>query len=498
MAKVTEIKTLCGLDSCTSVYSITGAPLSSAQGKSYNMDTISAASNWPLGKLVIKEGSIRDMTITITGLATFNITGHIRPGSKNLFGFSIAGDDSHLNSTWWNSLYPFRFPINCSNMTAGAPFVVNGTTGFSINNNVQVVWTNCGINNNGGLSVYFVNSTAWVIANDTGAVPWETERGNITSNNASGVWDSNYKGVWHLGLSANGTNLNASDSTTNGYTGAIASDTYNATGKIGGAAWNINGGSIDIGNQAGLDFTTAYTLEGCYSPEYAVNPASGSDGAILSKNAAGSYNGYIFLTGSGSTTRTLAVFINGGTRNSVAPSFTNGKYSCVAVTWNGTHISTYQNGTLISLDAYNVAPVSSASNFKIGRYTDFTTLGDIDEVRASNIARSAAVITQNYENTRATPGFGNLLTYETIPPTPCYIIFVAATPSNNTADGWDIPITISTYINGSSGTAYIEFDGVNYSTPTTGGNLTPVIMAGHKYSYIGYTLGPSNNLTERR
>ena len=58
---------------------------------------------------------------------------------------------------------------------------------------------------------------------------------------ATGVWDSGYKGVWHL---PNGTSLSANDSTSNGNNGVISSPSA-APGEIGGGA-SFNGTSDNI------------------------------------------------------------------------------------------------------------------------------------------------------------------------------------------------------------------------------------------------------------
>jgi hypothetical protein len=50
-------------------------------------------------------------------------------------------------------------------------------------------------------------------------------------SNKTGVWDANYKGIWHL---SNGTTLNASDSTTNANNGTISGAVATAGREDGG------------------------------------------------------------------------------------------------------------------------------------------------------------------------------------------------------------------------------------------------------------------------
>src|SRR6185369_10345282 len=66
------------------------------------------------------------------------------------------------------------------------------------------------------------------------------------------VWDANYKGVWHL---ANGSTLNATDSTASSNNGTI-SDAVAAAGRTGGGA-SLNGSSNHVEVKAGKVDTSA-------------------------------------------------------------------------------------------------------------------------------------------------------------------------------------------------------------------------------------------------
>ncbi len=58
-------------------------------------------------------------------------------------------------------------------------------------------------------------------------------------SNKTGTWDSNFKGVWHMG---NGTTLSAADSTANGNNGTVGGSPTAITGQISGAV-NFSGSS---------------------------------------------------------------------------------------------------------------------------------------------------------------------------------------------------------------------------------------------------------------
>jgi hypothetical protein len=78
-------------------------------------------------------------------------------------------------------------------------------------------------------------------------------------SNKPGVWDSSYKGVWHLG---NGSTLSGADSTSNGYTLTNNNGTTATSGVIGGAA-SFNGSNNYLSNSslsinAGSSITVSY------------------------------------------------------------------------------------------------------------------------------------------------------------------------------------------------------------------------------------------------
>ena len=83
--------------------------------------------------------------------------------------------------------------------------------------------------------------------------------------NASGVWDTNYKGVWHL---PNGTSLTANDSTNNANNGTLSGTPPTATvGQIdGGASFNGTNNYVTLlpsfFSTITGDFTTSFWVQG--------------------------------------------------------------------------------------------------------------------------------------------------------------------------------------------------------------------------------------------
>ena len=87
-------------------------------------------------------------------------------------------------------------------------------------------------------------------------------------SNPTGVWDANYKGVWHLKEAGDSTGYDYRDSTSNAHNGqggggtAGMVPTRTSSGKIGYAQDFDNGDGISIPNTSSLQPTTAITLSG--------------------------------------------------------------------------------------------------------------------------------------------------------------------------------------------------------------------------------------------
>ncbi len=86
---------------------------------------------------------------------------------------------------WWNSSYTKRIPVNCSNMNASDPVLLNGTSGFSINGIRQNVWSTCSLSN---MSIYYNTESDYVIADDSGRLPTIVQNGTGLSYNPQSVF----------------------------------------------------------------------------------------------------------------------------------------------------------------------------------------------------------------------------------------------------------------------------------------------------------------------
>jgi len=238
-------------------------------------------------------------------------------------------------------------------------------------------------------AVYWVSKSDWVISSSSDTefyVYYDSSQSDNTtyigdtpgSAPATNVWDSNYQGVWHHSQSPTGNIL---DSSSNGR---------------------------DLTSSGSM--TNAWTVEHIFKGDtwsgsqflFSLRPSSGVANGIDIQN--GTYNYEIeFFDSNGSTIKDYA-------RNSA---FSTGTWYVLTVTWDGTNLKIYVNGTEdTNINKRTDGSGSQTSTDRIislwARYTTsqyyFDGIGD--EVRLSSTARSAAWIKASYNS-----GNNTLLTF---------------------------------------------------------------------------------------
>ena len=296
-------------------------------------------------------------------------------------------------------------------------------------------------------------------------------------SNKTAVWDTNYKGVWHL---PNGTSLNANDSTSNGVNGTVTS-TAAATGQVdGGGSFDGSTSRIDMGNASALDGMTALTISAWIKP----NSLTGAN-RIFTK-----WRGSFLVgtkLGAGDVLR-LSVEKSGGGLSifdSPASTLTTGSWQHLVLTWSQPNAATiYVNGTAksvtITQDQNVTSTGTSSTAVQIGYSSD--GLGNhfdglIDEARMSNVVRSADWSKTEYNNQSSPSAF--------------YTISAASgnqAPVANTGGPYTGTTGSSVSFNGSGSS---DADGTiasyswNFGDGGTGSGATPA----HTYSVAGtYTV----------
>jgi hypothetical protein len=227
-----------------------------------------------------------------------------------------------------------------------------------------------------------------------------------TTQNPNGVWDTYYKGVWHLKESGSGTAGEFKDSTSvnNGQGGggtAAYVPTLSATGEINGAQSFDGNDYISVPNNASLNVTSELTMEAWV---YLSN--SSNDQKIVGKtNNVVCNSGYILGVKNGNLSP--EIWNSSGNHYAFnAGTISNSTWTHLAVTWTtGGNMVGYINGSTPSGGSI------SAGSTEIGTYTNplyvgvapynhnqYYVTGTIDEVRISNKARSAGWIATEYNN----------------------------------------------------------------------------------------------------
>ena len=382
-------------------------------------------------------------------------------GYKIDWQMEVKLDDTFTTNTlikkeweWWNVSYGFKREINCTNLDDLTPIVINGSNGFTINGEKQIVWTYC---SGTGTALYLHNSsdyTAYVVANDTTQLPHEVEFGNGTSYNPENVYDSNFVGVWHKN-DITTSSINDSTANSNDGTKGSANQPVEIDGKI-GKAQNYSGGNyyINIGNTGFPIGSSARTLSA-----WVKGGVVGEKEHIFhygSTNVGQAYG--LGEIGHQIDDNTLWThFWSTDARGNIVP--TN-QWVHVAVVSSGDSHQFYIDGVSAgsATQAFNtVIGTENRIGSRISTVAE-TWAGQIDEVTFSNISRNASYINQTYQNAIGTSGYGNLGAEESgkvnIPPTIIANITKPDTVYTNT--DWLLNITATDPENASF-TAYTQF-----------------------------------------
>jgi len=209
----------------------------------------------------------------------------------------------------------------------------------------------------------------------------------VSAQNPPAVWSNGYAGVWHLHGDLLDSTANANHGTNNGST--------NAAGRIGdGQGFNGASSWIQVASSASLSITGSISLEAWTAL------GSGTQGAsprVLSKkNIWNDPQGYNLEQKPGEANVTT-VGSGGDYIRAQGLSFGTG-WHYLATTASGTTGRVYYDGVDRTTDSTLSALIAGTQPLNIGRAsaTGEYYLGSIDEVRISNVQRSASWIAAQY------------------------------------------------------------------------------------------------------
>jgi hypothetical protein len=234
---------------------------------------------------------------------------------------------------------------------------------------------------------------------------------NISRQNPTGVWDSNYCGVWHLketGSGAAGEYLDSTVKDNDGRGGDGNSNrvpAFTSSGRVDGA--NVFDGvddSIDVSGRSSLNITGSLTLEAWVHPDVV---SSHRCLVRFSSNDSSPGKGYLMEL-QGGQLHALVGLKGGSTSEILAGSIPSSAWSYAAVTWNTSVLKGFINGNLAVNSSPNAHDIESPNSlFRLGSSTSNMSFFDgiLDEVRISSTTRSVGWINASYATINRTSGF---------------------------------------------------------------------------------------------
>lgn len=315
------------------------------------------------------------------------------------------------------------------------------------------------------------------------------------------VWDANYRGVWHLDESGNGSAGEYKDSTSlgNNATGGAGNGAYvpaQAAGKIGyGQQFSGNqliyGTTSSIGNVNG-DQTLSFWYE------VASNSAARSNFFVLRTAGGGSANQAAFVGAiqGGNCTTGLAYPLGmtqwGGTCSIDMDAPGAGTWHYFVFTRSGGANTLYIDGAPV---AGNGAALQAGAigEFLWGSYATTPAeplTGLMDETRVSNVARSAAWIQTEYNN-QGSPGAFLSVGTQQVPA--CYTHYAISYPGGSTGVTCDVSQVTITALDANQNQAAPPAGTVlNISTSTGAGVWTNLVAGAGVLSGYGANNGQAS------
>jgi Concanavalin A-like lectin/glucanases superfamily len=196
-----------------------------------------------------------------------------------------------------------------------------------------------------------------------------------------------------------GTGTTVGDASGSGNNGTTSNTTWSASGKYGGAlSFNGTSARVNVPNSSSLQLTSSMTLEAWVDPSSTTSKWRD----VIYK---GNDNYYLEGTSDSTGKPGGGGTFGGANANAYgASALTANTWSYLALTYDGTTLRLYVNGTMVGSQAKTGAITTSTNQLQIGGdslYGQYFS-GLIDEVRVYNVALSATAI-QTDMNTPISP-----------------------------------------------------------------------------------------------
>ncbi len=239
---------------------------------------------------------------------------------------------------------------------------------------------------------------------------------STSQENKTGVWDSNFKGVWHMKESGNGTAGEYKDSTSNNNNGQGGGGTgskvpVQATGKI-GYGENFTAAStqyINVPNSTSINVTGANLTTEAWINITTQPPTNDLRGYFAKNGFSGGYRSMVYYNNGVTDTPFFQLTSPNSLYGSTSVGMNASTWYHVAQTYDGTKMCQYVNGVVDTTTFSRTGNVndSSANPLLIGtgQNDNYWWGGPIDETRISDSARTAGWIATEYNNQNAPATF---------------------------------------------------------------------------------------------
>lgn len=333
--------------------------------------------------------------------------------------------------TWYNGSWAYRKKITLDGTKIGSsesnfPFLVNLSSDSDLaararSDGYDILFTDTDKTTklNHEIEVYTSSTgalTAWVkipsITSSTSKdiyMYYGYSSSSNQQNTSGGVWDSNYKAVWHS--TTNDTTANNHDST---ISGTISEST---TAKVGKSADMTNDTTsyMSAADSADWDFGTgSFTIS--FWANFSALPAVNNAANIIMRGKTG--GGYMirFSNRNTSGTYNFSVYLGGTDYNSSGSLYnwspSTGTWYYLTLLRDGTNLKVFNGETQLSSTQTSSTDITDSTVFNIGNSSE-SVKGNIDEVRVSNSARSTGYMGTSYKNQNSPSTFYSLAAQET-------------------------------------------------------------------------------------
>ena len=221
--------------------------------------------------------------------------------------------------------------------------------------------------------------------------------------NISGTWDGNYAAVWHL------KEISGSQKDSTGHANNLTMINMTNQGSVSGqidGADQFNGSTnyIAASHSSSLTLAHAFTLEAWINPAQTATEKGNSQTIMRNAHSSPPWQSFILNYSVPQNNLCISWFNTAGAEFDYCGSMTlsTNTWYLVVATYDGSTLHTYVNGvedTVYGSSALKGILLQADSQFMISQNTEVHAFnGMIDEVRVSNIARSAAWLQTQYEN----------------------------------------------------------------------------------------------------